>query len=610
MLFETHPVDLRELVSKARSGSIQLPDFQRPWKWDDERIVALLATVALGYPLGVMMTLETGGSGLRFKPRPLSGTELPEPVEPGELLMDGQQRLTSLFQALASGNPVDTMDARGKNLLRWYYIDIERSLNSLFDMGDAVVPVPADRKLLDATGKRVARDLTTQEAECTAGLFPLRVVYDAVARSRWRRAYENSADVHLERWTEFESTVLKNIDSYQVPVIRLTKATPKEAVCAVFENVNQRGLQLTVFELLTATYAANTSYFDQHGEDFHLPDEWVAVQGRLAKHDAVSEIDDTDFLRAVCLVSTHFRRRGRPGVDPFTQPAASCKRSDILVLELDEYLRWAPEIESALEWSARFLARQGIFFAVDLPYRSQISALAAIRTVLGDETDSQQAEEKITRWFWCGVLGEQYSGSLDSRLPRDLEQVMGWVRGGKEPTSVTEATFHAARLDTMGTRNSAAYKGVYGLLLRQGCIDWRQQEPLDATICLDQQVDIGLVFPKAWCAKNGIEPYRQNSIVNKTLLTSRTRRIMGNQAPADYLRSLETDTGLPDNWLDDIVTTHLIEPRHLRANDFDGFYNSRSAALLTLIEAAMGKRSVSAEVAPETVADYQQELAG
>ena len=101
MLFETNPIDLSELMAKVLDGRIQLPDFQRPWKWDDERIVSLLSTVTLGYPLGVMMTLETGGSGTRFKPRPLDRSEVAPETEPTELLMDGQQRLTSLFQALA-----------------------------------------------------------------------------------------------------------------------------------------------------------------------------------------------------------------------------------------------------------------------------------------------------------------------------------------------------------------------------------------------------------------------------------------------------------------------------------------------------------------------------
>lgn len=273
MLFETNPVDLSELVAKARSGKIQLPDFQRPWKWDDERIVSLLATVTLGYPLGVMMTLETGGSGIRFKPRPLDGTDVQPGTEPSELLMDGQQRLTSLLHALASGKPVDTMDARGKKLLRWYYIHIERALDPYVDIEDAILSVPADRKVLDTFGRRLTLDLSTREAECTAGLFPVGLVFDPKERARWRRTYENTNDLHLERWPAFESTSLRSIDSYKVPVIRLPKETPKEAVCTVFENVNTKGIQLTVFELLTATYAADPAYFAEHGVDFHLPDD-------------------------------------------------------------------------------------------------------------------------------------------------------------------------------------------------------------------------------------------------------------------------------------------------------------------------------------------------
>ena len=290
--------------------------------------------LALGYPLGVMMTLQTGGSELQFKARPIEGASVPDGVMPAELLMDGQQRLTSLLQALASEDPVDTKDARGKKMFRWYYFDVKRMINPDADVKDAIISVPADRKVLDASGKRVIRDLTTREAEFAESMFPLRIVYDLNARFEWRLGYQNSHHFHLGAWQHFEATVLKNIDMYQIPVIRLHKSTPKEAVCTVFEYVNTKGVQLTTFELLTATYAANREYSTEHGEDFHLPAEWAALKDRLATHSAVSEIDDTDFLRAVCLVSTHFRRRGRPGTDAFAQPAASCKRSDILDLEV------------------------------------------------------------------------------------------------------------------------------------------------------------------------------------------------------------------------------------------------------------------------------------
>ncbi|MFF3561403.1 DUF262 domain-containing protein [Streptomyces sp. NPDC002574] len=50
-------VKLKELLADVASGTLQLPDFQREWKWDDDRIRAIIATVTLDYPLGVVMTL-------------------------------------------------------------------------------------------------------------------------------------------------------------------------------------------------------------------------------------------------------------------------------------------------------------------------------------------------------------------------------------------------------------------------------------------------------------------------------------------------------------------------------------------------------------------------
>jgi hypothetical protein len=601
MLFESPPLELSKLLDDIQDGVIQLPDFQRPWKWDDERIVSLLATVTLGYPLGVVMTLQTGGPGTRFKPRPLAGTHVPPGTEPAELLMDGQQRMTSLYQALHGDGPVDTEDSRRRPIARWYYLDIAGALNPLADREDFIYSVPADRKLPLADRKQYT-DLTTQAAECAAGIFPLRIAFDAEAINAWQRGYVRYDDSRWDMWGAFQSQVLKNVSDYRLPVIRLSKDTPKEAVCTVFEKVNTGGVALNVFELLTATYAGDRQYYDTHGSDFQLPAHWKQVKDvELASHPMLSGVEDSDFLQAVCLVSTHYRRRGRPDVDPFTQPAASCKRADILDLPLQEYIKWAPEIVSALHWASGFLARQGVYGAYNVPYRGQVTSLAAIRTVLGADTDSPAAEEKITRWYWCGVLGEQYGGSYDTRLPRDLEQVAGWVRGGPPPASVTEANFPAARLNTMSSRNSAAYKGVLALLLKQGCIDWTySQEPINAVIFEDQQVDVALIFPKGWCERHGIGRDRRDSIVNKTPLTNRTRRIMGNQGPDAYLKQLEAEAGLPANWLDDIVGTHLVDAKYLRGGpdgpDFDGFYEARAASLLALIYETMG-------VAPEQAAD-------
>ncbi|WP_433151896.1 GmrSD restriction endonuclease domain-containing protein [Actinomadura nitritigenes] len=600
--FETPQYLLRELVEMVDDGRIQLPDFQRPWKWDDERIVALLATVTRHYPVGVMMALETGGPGTRFKPRPLSGAPVGR-VEPTLLLMDGQQRLTSLYQALHSDAPVETMDARKKKLKRWYYIDIAKAIDEDVDREEAIVSVPEDRVLREDFGRGVTYDLSTVEHEAAAGMFPLRLILNTSGTQKWMREYVRLDGRHWDVWDAFTSRVLNNVNQYQIPVIRLTKDTPKEAVCTVFEKVNTGGVPLSVFELVTATYAADPVYYDKHGKDFQLHEDWDRIWRDLdAKTMLVAApragLSNTDFLQAVTLVSTYFRRRARP----------ACKRKDILELPLEDYLEWSPRVVDALHWTAQFLRRQCVFNVADIPYMTQLVALAAIRTVLGEETDSDEAYAKISRWFWCGVFGEQYGGSPETRLPRDLEQVVAWVRDGQEPASVGEAIFREARLDTMRSRNSAAYKGLYALVMRQGAKDWtHNRTPIDESIFYDHQVGLYLVFPKSWCEKNKVPRERYESIVNKTLLAHRTGQLVGQRAPKTYLQSLETDTGLPANWLDDIIATHLIDPAALREEDFKRFYQDRARQLRLLIEKAMGKEAIPAAQAPESPDDYESD---
>ena len=97
------------MLKDVGSAKIQLPDFQREWKWEDSRIASLLASVSLGYPIGVVMMLEVGGDSVRFAPKPLSGVA--NARDPELLLLDGQQRMTSLFQALYSADCIATTDS-------------------------------------------------------------------------------------------------------------------------------------------------------------------------------------------------------------------------------------------------------------------------------------------------------------------------------------------------------------------------------------------------------------------------------------------------------------------------------------------------------------------
>lgn len=107
------------MLDRAGKGSLQLPDFQRGWVWDDERIKGLLASVSVSFPIGAVMLLESGGENVRFKPRLVTGADVSlRDIEPDTLTLDGQQRLTSLYWALKSLTAVETKDAKGKPIRR------------------------------------------------------------------------------------------------------------------------------------------------------------------------------------------------------------------------------------------------------------------------------------------------------------------------------------------------------------------------------------------------------------------------------------------------------------------------------------------------------------
>ncbi|CAN5331354.1 hypothetical protein BH24ACT7_BH24ACT7_23680 [soil metagenome] len=333
-----------ELLKDVGSGKIRLPDFQRDWKWDVDRISSLLASVSLGYPVGVVMLLESGSAEVQFATRLVSGVDGGGTLKPVErLILDGQQRLTSLYQSLAGGRPVQSQDTRRKRLERWFYLDMDAALDPDGDREAAIVAVPPDRKQRDNFGRSVVLDLSTTELECRQEMFPLARVFDASATFEWHGVYVASDPARPARWNRFYEEVLKNFVSYTVPVIVLRKETPREAVCTVFEKVNTGGVVLDVFELLTATFAAS---------EFDLRKDWEERQKRFDQHKVLRGLQSTDFLQAITLLATRQRRSEWSGGEGELPPAVSCKRRDILKLTRDEYEQWAPLAEQGFRDAA------------------------------------------------------------------------------------------------------------------------------------------------------------------------------------------------------------------------------------------------------------------
>lgn len=589
---QTNDRPISELMISINKGAIQLPDFQRGWVWEDGRIKALIASITNNYPVGAAMFLEYGNDNIRFKYRVIEGVTATD-VIPTELILDGQQRLTSIYSSLYSRNAVHTRTDKGKKIFRYYYIDIKKACDPNCDIVDAIFSVPETRIITSNFGRDIELDLSDRTKEFENKMFPLNLILDFPEEQNWQNeyyAFYNYNQEIIKEFTEFNKKIIMQTLQYKIPVISLGKDTPKEAVCQVFENVNTGGVSLTVFELVTAIFAM---------DDFELRKDWEERKAKYFDGDLLSCITATDFLTACTLLST-YKKGG----------TVSCKKKDVLNLSLKDYNNFADALSEGFVEAEKILQEERVFSNKDLPYSTQLIPLAALCTLLSNENRIKvtNIKNKIRQWYWCGVFGELYGGANETRYVNDVVGVMNWIENnGNIPKTIQESYFNPTRLLTLQSRQSAAYKGIMALILKNHCKDFISGREMDFTVYKSENIDIHHIFPKSYCEKNNLPKEKWNSVVNKTPISYSTNREIGGVAPSEYLKKIEEKGQVDYNSLNDYLQTHLIDVSAARSNDFEKHIVLRAKLLLDAIEKATGK-IISGKDSDEVISKFGESL--
>lgn len=589
---QTNDRPISELMISINKGAIQLPDFQRGWVWEDGRIKALIASITNNYPVGAAMFLEYGNDNIRFKYRVIEGVTATD-VIPTELILDGQQRLTSIYSSLYSRNAVHTRTDKGKKIFRYYYIDIKKACDPNCDRVDAIFSVPETRIITSNFGRDIELDLSDRTKEFENKMFPLNLILDFPEEQNWQNeyyAFYNYNQEIIKEFTEFNKKIIMQTLQYKIPVISLGKDTPKEAVCQVFENVNTGGVSLTVFELVTAIFAM---------DDFELRKDWEERKAKYFDGDLLSCITATDFLTACTLLST-YKKGG----------TVSCKKKDVLNLSLKDYNNFADALSEGFVEAEKILQEERVFSNKDLPYSTQLIPLAALCTLLsnGNRIKVTNIKNKIRQWYWCGVFGELYGGANETRYVNDVVGVMNWIENnGNIPKTIQESYFNPTRLLTLQSRQSAAYKGIMALILKNHCKDFISGREMDFTVYKSENIDIHHIFPKSYCGKNNLPKEKWNSVVNKTPISYSTNREIGGVAPSEYLKKIEEKGQVDYNSLNDYLQTHLIDVSAARSNDFEKHIVLRAKLLLDAIEKATGK-IISGKDSDEVISKFGKAL--
>lgn len=533
--FDTDKKNLTFLLDQIENGELALPDFQRDFVWEPGATRELIRSVMQSFPAGNLLFMQSGAE--HFAPRrfaeapPLNGS-------PSYLVLDGQQRLTSLSLAFS-----------GRGTHR-YFLNLQELLDGE-DLDEAVEVYPVKRIGSWGSIEGQAKDLALPLSR----LRSFSDWRDEVLEVRRESNLDSDPKKLKKQLNELEKQYVKPVELYQFPVTTLSSTTNLDAVCTIFETLNRTGVKLGVFDLLTARGFA---------QDVRLRDLWDQAQ---ANQPILNEfgIDPYYLLQVVALWA-----RGDP------------RRGTVLKLDVarDIKPRWH-DAAHGVAASLRLLQSDcGVLTSRLLPYGTMLLTLAAVWPEITQATGPAVASrrDKLTRWFWCATFAQRYENQPNSRSQADVPLLRAWLHGGDAP-EVLEASFEPAQWKSITYRQQALYRASLALSLRHHPRDFHVGAPLTAQRISEEQVDDHHIFPRAYLTAEGTTSY-VDCVLNRTLIDKKTNMRISAKAPSKYLSEMESE--LTSEALQTILQSHGLPygaDSPLSGDRFDDFLNWRQQRL-------------------------------
>lgn len=515
-LFEdTNPRALKDLLAEIHNRMTVLPDFQRDFVWEPGATQELIVSIASNYPAGSILRVRDAKRV--FAVREFEGAPPLDGTKHTFLVLDGQQRLTSLYQAFYGVGE------------HRYFLDLGKLIDGA-DLEEAILHVRATTKWAKAR-----EDFVLQAQEM---LLPLSVLKGGAGGFlQWILNATNSMSAEertrsLDALTQLNENWIKTIDDYHFPVVTLSDETEAAALCTIFETLNRTGVKLSVFELLTARFWPH---------DIKLRTLWEKA---LADYPVIVDFDVDPYyvLQGISLAS---------------RKAPSCKRSDVLNMAPSDITGWWDKVVLGLATGLKILRDDcKVMLPNWLPYQTMLPPLAAVLARAGSPKTAEAGAqvEKLRRWFWCAVFGQVYETAANSKSAKDVVEILQWFAGGDLPESVESLRFDPRALRDVTPRQRAMYRGAICLILGAGARDFHTQTVITGKLMAEEGIDDHHVFPAAYLQRRGVEPSRmRDCVLNRTLIDRTTNQMISDRAPSDYLAEICNTPGFP---FEAVLTSH------------------------------------------------------
>ena len=587
------------LVEQARDGRICIPNFQREFIWTRDEVADLVRSILRGYFIGSLLFLRTDPLRPPFAPAFLRGAA-PSLVKPHPelLILDGQQRLSALLYALTA--PDLTLKDSSKR--RWFFVDLNLLLED--PESDEIVLDYSKRELggLDSLAVQYERRILP----CTRLLSHQSFTQWLFGFEDWMRATSPQLESqYRNEWRGSWDSAVSAFQSFDVPLVELPAVDENDSasigrVCAIFEKLNSTGVDLSVYDLLTARL---------YRSDIRLHDLWTesCVKHPRLRAWSRGKADHNKFgvlvLRTLALLR---------GLDPKPRILIDLKPKGFE----EDWRRAAAAMDRALELVTHVGNDGfGVFEEKWLPGFGLIPVVAALRCEIDDRRLGDSARADLRRWYWCNVFMERYSSAIESKSRKDYSEMMRyWLEGGSEPALFAEARTAIGspgyRISTSASYASAVYSGVFCLLARRHAQDWRLKESIEL-----QKLEDHHIFPRAYLTRKGLTKKTEiNTIVNRTLLSNETNQLIKDRAPAFYVVDPKI---FPHGPVETLMQPHFVietavnEMRVAEENldpqaavaIYSNFLAIREASIIEEIRLVCGIAKPAASAMPEEILD-------
>lgn len=513
---EYQSFSIRQLLEAVNGGAIRIPAFQRGFVWDMDRVAYLMDSIYKNYPFGSLLFWRTKNK-LKVE-RKLGQFNLPEPKEdyPIDYVLDGQQRLTSIFSVFQNELKPNDFGVEWSEI----YFDLEAAN--------------------DAQDSQFVA-LNTSEVDSSRH-FPLNVLFDSV---KYRTATEGKSPEQIKILDRLQ----EKFKEVSIPV-QVLKTEDRSIVAIVFERVNRLGMELDTLQLLSAW---------TWNEEFDLLAKFKEL-GEELQEFGFSEIGEDSDLILRCSSAILL---GDPTVDKLLDLNGQQVR--------DEFSLVRNGILGAIDFMRTQLCISSL---KNLPYTAMIIPL----TVFFAEPDGKEVSydsetyKQLKVWFWKSCFTRRYSSQIKRTAIIDINHIknlkhsktLGLGEFKVEITSdiFTENTFR------IGNANTKTFVLMLANNQPRSFISGASVD-LDKVLQKYNRAEFHHIYPKAYLKELGVEESKINCLANFCFLNSTENKKIGRKKPSEYLSLM------PSEELLSAIKLHAYCPDSTFLDNYDNFISDR-----------------------------------